>query len=86
MNEFLNCFGKAYKVLFIKTYPAREKYDKTSSAYSLYKKYKQLGKSCDYSANFNVAKTKIERLINKGYSVLILGAGDICDLAYEFKK
>ena len=86
MNEFLNCFGKVHKVLFIKTYSAREKYDKTSSAYSLYKKYKQLGKSCDYSASFNVAKTKIERLICKGYSVLILGAGDVCNLAYKFKK
>ena len=82
-NEFLNCFKVANKVFIIKTYPAREKHDKTASGYMLYKKLKDRQK-CQYFASFKRAKKAIEKEVKNGYNVLILGAGDIDKLAYTF--
>lgn len=82
-NEFLNCFKVANKVFIIKTYPAREKHDKTASGYMLYKKLKGRQK-CQYFASFKRAKKAIEKEVKNGYNVLILGAGDIDKLAYTF--
>ena len=86
MNEFLTCFKDADNVMFVKTYSAREKYDKNASSYYLYKTYRQNHSNCVYVARFGVAKDKITGFTKQGYSVLILGAGDICNLAYEFKE
>ena len=86
LGEFLNCFNGADKVMFVKTYSAREKYDKNASAYYLYKKYRQITPNCNYVASFDVAKDKISKLTKQGYSVLVLGAGDICNLAYKFRN
>ena len=82
-NEFLTAFKKADTVFLIKTYAAREKYDATSSAFALYKKLKT-SQECKYYASFNIAEKNIKKYLDKGYAVLILGAGDIDELAYSF--
>ncbi len=80
-NDFLSCFNGCDKLLLVKTYPAREKYDKYSSAYSLYKNIKNI--DCSYCASFSVAIKKIEKYLQKKFAVLILGAGNIDEVAYK---
>ncbi len=80
-NDFLSCFNDCDKLILFKTYPAREKYDKNYSAYSLYKNIKNV--DCSYCASFSVAIKNIEKFLQKKYAVLILGAGDIDEVAYK---
>lgn len=80
-NKFLDCFKNVDNLILIKTYSAREKYDKTASAYKLYKSLKNNVGLCKYYASFDLAKRKILEYFNNGYNVLILGAGDIDKLA-----
>lgn len=84
-NEFLNCFDLCDEMILVKTYPAREKYDKLGSCYTLYKSLKNKGMKCCYVANFQIGIKKILKKIKENYAVLILGAGDIDDLAYSLK-
>ena len=85
-NEFVNCFKSCNNVMLIKTYAAREKYDKSASAYTLYKTIKLGKNSCYYYASFDRAKDKILEYFNKGYNVILLGAGDIEKLADLIRK
>ncbi len=85
-DSFIQCFTGVNEVIFVKTYSAREKYDKSASSYFLYKTYKKTGKSCSYFANFNIGIKKIIKKIKDNYSILILGAGDIVDVAYKLKS
>ncbi len=82
-KQFLTCFDDCDKLILVKTYPAREKYDKTASAFRLYKDIKNV--SCEYYAKFDVILKKIIKYIQNGYAVLILGAGDIDSVAYSLK-
>ncbi len=82
-NDFLTCFNECDKLLLVKTYPAREKYDKTCSAYKLYKDIKSV--ECNYCANFSLVVKKILNYLQKNYAVLILGAGDIDEVAYRIR-
>ena len=84
-EQFLNSFCYADEVFIIKTYPAREKYDKEGSAFRLYKTLKSK-QHCEYFASFKRAKIEIDNKLKQGYSVLILGAGDIEKLAYTFLR
>ena len=84
-KQFLDSFCDADEVFIIKTYPAREKYDSLGSAFRLYKSLKKV-QSSKYFASFNRAKTAIQKKVQEGYGVLILGAGDIDKLAYTFLK
>lgn len=84
-NEFLKCFDDVNELYIIKTYSAREKFDKTASGFALYKALKSKGKNCKYYASYLVAKEKIQEKTIQGYDVLILGAGDIENLAYSLK-
>ena len=82
-KQFLTCFDDCDKLILVKTYPAREKYDKTASAFRLYKDIKNV--SCEYYAKFDVILKKIIKYIQNGFAVLILGAGDIDSVAYSLK-
>lgn len=84
-NEFLTCFDNVDMIYLIKTFPAREKPDKSASAFALYKGLKFNGKNCKYFASFSLAKEKIQEKAVQGYDILILGAGDIVNLAYSLK-
>ncbi len=84
-NEFISSFDLCDEILMVKTYPAREKYDKYGSSYALYKSLKERGKKCDYVADFSIGIKKILKKIKQNYAVLILGAGDIDNLAYSLK-
>ncbi len=81
MQDFVKSFEKCQKVIIMKTYPAREKFDKSGSAFSLYKKIKQNNKSCKYFASIFKIKREIMKKQNSCYDILILGAGDIEKLA-----
>lgn len=84
-NQFLTCFDYCDEIMLVKTYSAREKFDKDGSSYNLYKRLKSKQK-CTYFANFDVGIKKILNKLQKNYAVLILGAGDVYQLAYELKK
>ena len=62
-----------------------KKYDKNSSGYALYKALKSNGKKCSYFASFDIALKRILYKCRQDYDVLILGAGDIENLAYKLK-
>lgn len=83
-KDFLTCFNDCDKLLLVKTYPAREKYDKTSSAFKLYKDMKNV--DCEYCANFNLAVEKILKALKNKYAVLILGAGNVDEIAYKVSE
>lgn len=81
IGEFVDCFLLADKLLIYKTYSAREKFDKTGSARTLFNKIKNIDKH--YCNN----KQKIYQTIKNlaGYDcVLILGAGDLYDVIKKF--
>lgn len=81
MQDFVKSFEKCQKVIIMKTYPAREKFDKAGSAFSLYKNIKSQGKSCKYFASIFKIKQEIMKKQNRKFDVLILGAGNIEKLA-----
>lgn len=82
-NQFLDCFNCADEIFILKTYAAREKYDKNASAFMLYKHLKNK-KKCRYFADFKRAQKAVQSEIDKGFNVIFLGAGDIDELAYTF--
>ena len=84
-NNFVLCFKNLNNVLILKTYSAREKYDKYGSAYALYKELKLYNNNIKYCANFDYAKKIIQKNLQKNYDILILGAGDIDVLANNIK-
>ena len=83
-NKFLQCFDVANEIMIIKTYSAREKYNKNGSAFKLYKSLKTT-KKCYYCANFDYAIKKIQHKLSEDFNVIVLGAGDVDKIAYYFK-
>ena len=52
------------------------------------KKFKHLklkGYNSSYVADFDIARERIIKKIKDGYSVLIIGAGNVCELAYSLE-
>ena len=84
--DFVHCFANQNKVFFVKTYSAREKYDKTASAFALYKKVRIKNKNCKYFASLKQVKKEILKKENQNFDILILGAGDIDTLCNSLKK
>lgn len=84
-NEFLKCFDDADELFILKTYSAREKFDKSASAFALFKQLKLKNKNCKYFSSFDLIKKEILKKCSQDFAVLILGAGDIENLAYSFK-
>jgi len=83
MLQFIKSFKKIKEVLILKTYSAREKYDKKGSALLL---SKNLGKKAVYFQSNNKAEKYILQKIKQGYGILFLGAGDIYDMAKNVSK
>lgn len=84
MNDFVKCFKNlGTEVVIYKTYSAREKYLKSGSAKTL---AKNIGENVVY---FNNKQNFINYLVQKnrlGYGILLLGAGDIYEIAKNVSK
>ena len=83
MPDFVNVFKIVKEVLILPTYSAREKYDYKGSALLL---AKNIGNNAIYIKNNKKQEEYILNKINKGYGILLLGAGDIYNLAKNIAK
>ena len=81
MAEFVGYLSEAKNLIIYKTYPAREKYSRRGSALTLYKNVKKLSVSVKYAQTRKELKTLIDGYAERVKTVLILGAGDIYDVA-----
>ena len=86
INQFKSVFCGLDDVIVLKTYSAREKYDKQGSAKTLYENIKSANKHSKYCANFDVCQTYIQNKIKDGYAVVMLGAGNINEMAENLSK
>lgn len=82
-NEFLECFEDETWLLPI--YPAREKPIEGITSKRLSEDLNALGKNCKYFIDFHSCKEAIINYKDKDTLFLILGAGDIVDLAEELE-
>lgn len=73
MREFIEALQPIKNLMLYKTYPAREKFDREGSAFTL----SHAVGNCLYAENVYVLKTWIKKTIREGDTVLFLGAGDI---------
>lgn len=73
MQEFVAALRPIKNLMLYKTFPAREKYEKSGSAEAL---SKAVG-NCLYAENVYVLKTWLKKTVREGDVVLFLGAGDI---------
>ena len=84
ISDFISVLSKIENLIIYKTYPAREKYDKTGDALTLYKKIKKEKKNVRYAKNYK----KLHKIILKRYKgiekIVFMGAGDIYALAKKF--
>ena len=67
-------------------YPAREKSIKGVSSYNLAKQLEKNSKKVKYFKSFDLCYQKIIEEKTQSALFAILGAGDIVNLAYRFKK
>lgn len=80
MADFIKVLSNAKgEVVIYKTYPAREKYDRNSSALALFRKLSKV-KNARY---FKSKKGLIEYLekVEKGKNIYLVGAGDVYEIA-----
>ena len=79
-KEFISALKNTGDLIIYKTYPAREKYDKKGSAKTLAEKIINEGKrNCEYA---HTRKELFEKILTvKAPKVLVLGAGDIYEIA-----
>lgn len=82
-EDFLKCFEGADEVFIFKTYSAREKELIGGRAIDLYKK---LNIKKHYFTSFESGAEKIKKRLKKGDLLLLLGAGDIENLAENFRE
>ncbi len=85
-NQFISSLSRADEVWLLPIYPAREKAIKGVSSYNLKKDLKNIGVDAKYFKNFLQCKQEIIKLSHTNTVFLILGAGDIVELAYQFYK
>lgn len=83
-DEFCENLSLADEVWLLPIYPAREKPIKGVSSYQIYKKIRKNNKNTRYFASFSAIFSKL-RQIDDNSLVLILGAGDVEQLARMFK-
>ena len=84
LTHFMDCFNVADKVYVLPTYSAREQAVKNSSGKYLANKLKFNNKNAKYCNSFKSALKSIKA--EKNCVILILGAGDIDNLASQIKK
>ena len=85
LQEFVNSLKRIKRVIIYKTYPARERFNRTGSAKTLYNKLKveHIG-SCTYIHTKNRLKEEIEKEYSNYKGVIFIGAGDIYNIANDF--
>ena len=87
IKEFLDCFENCSPLIIYKTYPAREKYDKSGSAKTLYDKLANKNGLSDKKIYYASTKKELEEilsLLSKSIKkVVFLGAGDIYEIAKD---
>ena len=80
-NEFATCFAEADAVAYLPIYSAREKPLAGVNSYCLAERARELGLNAHFLFDFNDAKQWIKNTVAQGDVLLILGAGDVCELA-----
>lgn len=87
INEFIDCFSACSPLIIYKTYPAREKYDKSGSARTLFSRLDNLAKVNGKKVYYANSKKQLESLLNwlseHTKKAVFLGAGDIYEIAKE---
>ena len=86
MKEFLQCFKDCEKVLIVKTYKARERKIKGGTAKDLYINLKKIGTKTAYFNNFKKVKAFLNKSNINNAMILVLGAGNIEELARDYLK
>lgn len=86
MKDFLNCFSLASTIIIAPTYKAREKKVKGGRAVDLYHNLHFLKPNCYYLKTFQKIKKHLIKHQKPNEIILILGAGDIENLAYDYLK
>ncbi len=86
MHEFLDAFDLCDELYIIKTYSAREKTIKGGTAKDLFNNLTKKMKNVEYFSNFDCCYNYISDNIKKNDTLLILGAGDIEELANRFES
>ncbi|MEA1929479.1 MAG: UDP-N-acetylmuramate--L-alanine ligase [Patescibacteria group bacterium] len=79
--DFVASFNDADEVIVTNIYAAREKPDPTISGASLAEAVSQTGKQICHLADFGQIASRLERDTGEGDVVILLGAGDISQLA-----
>ena len=82
--DFVSKLNIADNLVIVPTYPAREKRNQGYDAKKLFLTLKKLNKNTKYFYSFNKVKNYLESC--KDYVILILGAGDIVELAKAIKN
>ncbi len=82
-EHFARCFGGA-TVVYLPIYPAREKPILSVTSQNLTAFAKQIGIDAHYYDTFDQAKRFVESITTKNDTVLILGAGDVVNMAKLF--
>ncbi len=83
-EEFLSSFSICDEVWLLPIYPAREKPIKGVSSFNLHKDLKQNGQKSRYFSSFSRCYQEIIKYKNSNNLFVILGAGDIENLAKMF--
>lgn len=79
-NDFITCFNAADKVLYLPVYSAREQPYPHITSLNLCTAARQYGLNADYAPDFAAAKRWIYANAKSDGVVLLLGAGDVCNL------
>lgn len=80
-DEFATCFEDADIVAYLPVYSAREKPLAGVNSYLLAERARELNINARYMPDFNTAKQWIKSVMSPNDVLLILGAGDVCELA-----
>ena len=80
-DEFATCFDGVDDVAYLPIYSAREKPISGVNSYLLAERAKELGVNAHFLPDFESAKKWIESTVSQDDVLLILGAGDINELA-----
>ncbi len=80
-EDFVECFEGADKLIITASYSARESLDKGLAAIDLYREISRTKMYCSYYEKLLPIAQNLAKNVKKGDFVLILGAGDVDNLA-----
>ena len=79
-DEFVTCFADADMVAYLPIYSAREKPLAGVNSYLLAERARNLGVNARFLSDFNDAQQWVHGTVSTDDILLILGAGDVCEL------